>query len=236
MKNPALVVGWMSAERFRSAASRAEPRGGLLPGYGQPWSDSARQHSGVTVEPCRQWHGSEVEGIRQNHDATFHIKLGEVTFNVRVGGTSKKMSQAAFIGVLACARAADGAYPESERSLLNLICQNHVFTREMDAEEYQLVVKSVRERIDSVGWKVSIKEFLGEVPAEWAYATLLTVIDLCLIDARQDKQELACIAAVAGHFGISAADVANFMRWFRTKNGMDLTTVSADPVAAEKVA
>lgn len=142
------------------------------------------------------------------------------------------MSRDAFIGVLACARAADGAYPEAERTLVNLICQNHLLTKGLEPQRYQHIVQDVKRRIDEIGWTGAINEYLSALPPDWAYTTLLSVIDICLIDADEDQSERRCIDAVAGHFAVPAEHVENFMHWFRVKNGLLLE----DPTMAQQAA
>jgi hypothetical protein len=130
------------------------------------------------------------------------------------------MSSEAFIGVLACARAADGAFPEAERTLLDLVCRNHAFTRTLDDATYRRVVIATKSRIDEVGWEAALEQYLSKIPSDWGYTTLLAVIDICLVDADEDDRELTCIGWVADRFGIPANETNAFMHWFRVKNGM----------------
>ena len=108
----------------------------------------------------------------------------------------------AFVGVLACA-AADGNYPEAERDLPHLICRHHPFTRDLGAEANQLIVAAIKYRLAAVGWEAAIGEYLGRVPDECALLTLLSVIDICLIDAEEHDRKLECIAWVADRFRIA---------------------------------
>lgn len=130
------------------------------------------------------------------------------------------MSGEAFVGVLACARAADATFPEAERSLLDLICRSHAFTRNLDPVRYRDIAASVKQRVAETGWESAMGEYLARLPDAWGYSTLLAVIDLCLIDADEDTSELTCIAWVADRFAIPLAEVNVFMQWFRIKNGM----------------
>jgi hypothetical protein len=139
------------------------------------------------------------------------------------------VSSVAFIGVLACSRAADGQYPEAERTLLDLICRNHPFCRALATDDYEAGVRAIKARIDEIGWRAAMSEYLKQLPQDWGYPTLLSAIDLCLIDAEQDDNEIICLATIAGHFGIPASHVDNFLQWFRIKNGMP---AEAQPIQA----
>jgi hypothetical protein len=130
------------------------------------------------------------------------------------------VSRQAFIGVLACARAADGEFPDSERQLLDLICRSHQFTRAMPQAEYAEAATEAKRRISELGWERAIAGFLAMLPPQWAYSTLLSTIDICLIDADQHKAETACIETVARYFEIPKSSADNFVMWFRIKNGL----------------
>lgn len=134
------------------------------------------------------------------------------------------MSVDAFIGVLACARAADGSFPEEERGLVNLICQSHALTRDLAPEAYRNAVQQVKERVDGVGWQEALAGYLQSLPATWAYTVLFSVIDICLIDRNEHQNEARCIEMVAKHFGIPPDHVNNFVHWFRVKNGLEFET------------
>lgn len=146
------------------------------------------------------------------------------------------MSQEAFIGVLACARAADGAYPEEERNLINLICQTHALTRDISPDRYLKIAQETRSHIGEVGWQAAMNKYLEELPSDWAYTALLSVIDICLIDSKEHSEEHRCVDMVAKYFSLPADHVENFMQWFRVKNGHVLRTVEQGPENESQVA
>ena len=133
----------------------------------------------------------------------------------------------AFVGVLACARAADGTFPEVERDLLHLICRNHPFTRQLGDEGYRQAARRVKQRLDDHGWEASLERYLNVLPAAWGDTTILSVIDICLIDADEDGREITCIAHVADRFAIPASVINDYMQIFRIKNGMHIEAVAA---------
>ena len=125
-----------------------------------------------------------------------------------------------FIGILACTMICDGKLLESERSYLDMICNHHVVTKNINPDAYNELVKKIVERVDHVGWEKCLIGYARLIDSESIECIILLSIDLCLVDGHLDKMEIKLIGILADTFEFDKRQLILYVKMLIAKNGI----------------
>jgi uncharacterized tellurite resistance protein B-like protein len=133
----------------------------------------------------------------------------------------------AFVGALACAMAADGHYHDAEKRLLDVICEFHHFTRNLDDDAYTEIIQNVQQTLSNNGWNSAIRIYMDQVPNAWIMSLLYQIVDMLLIDGEFKPQESKFLDIILERFEFNRSDIEHVVEIMREKNGILAPTTPA---------
>ena len=83
----------------------------------------------------------------------------------------------AFVGILACAVAADSFFADAELDLLEILLKHHRFTKDMAENVHSEIVERVKKYVVKNGTMTAAVNYTNFIPTEWRGAAFLSALD-----------------------------------------------------------
>ena len=126
----------------------------------------------------------------------------------------------AFIGVLACAVAADSLFENAELDLLELLVKYHRFTKDLAENSHSAMVERVKKNVAKNGTMTAVLDYANIIPIEWRGATYLSALDLLFVDGNSNIAESDFVQFLGSSFEIPTETTQRFVAIFREKHGV----------------
>lgn len=126
----------------------------------------------------------------------------------------------AFVGVLACAVAADGLFVDAELDLLEILLKHHRFTKDLAESVHGEIVERVKKYVVKNGTMSAAMDYTNFIPTEWRGATFLSALDLLFVDGNSNTAESDFVRLLGNRFELPTETADRFTAIFKEKHGV----------------
>ena len=126
----------------------------------------------------------------------------------------------AFVGILACAVAADSFFADAELDLLEILLKHHRFTKDMAENVHSEIVERVKKYVVKNGTMTAAVNYTNFIPTEWRGAAFLSALDLLFVDGNSNSEESEFVRLLSARFELPTETTDRFITIFKEKHGI----------------